>query len=221
MESIISIKNVSVRRDLSGSHKEILSNINFEFDRSILVVQGPSGAGKTSLIRLINGLSSPSKGHISVLGKPIQDWIPQGLRQKVGYVCQQAIALTDTARGDLNLSCELAGVDYDATWVKAGFRALGLSDSMLQQSVAQFSVGERQRFSLLRALCAKPKILLLDEPSSALDEARANDVHTFLLNLMEEGLRLVLIEHRPSLLDLYPKDRIQTLRLENGRRVST
>jgi putative ABC transport system ATP-binding protein len=216
MESIISFKQLSLTREDEKGPRPILSNINFLFEGSVLVIGGPSGAGKTSLIRMINGLSSPTSGSVSVFGKPTQDWNPRALRQQVGYVCQQPVALTQTAEEDLKLACHLSAQAYDVEIIKEMFEVLGLDEIMLNQSVTQFSVGERQRFAVIRALCAQPKILLLDEPTSALDEPRAHAMHALLMSRVKMGQTMVMIEHRPALLETYAGQDVQTLSLNKG-----
>ena len=218
---MISFNQVSLRLNSSEGPRLVLSGISCDAMKGILVIGGPSGAGKTSLVRMINGLSSPTEGEIHVLGKRIEEWTPKHLRQKVGCVAQQPVALTTSAEEDLKLAASLAEQNYDADFSKECFERLGLKVEMLSQSAANFSVGERQRFALVRALCAQPEILILDEPTSALDEDRAEDVHELLKEKSKAGLKLVLIEHRPALLEIYDSEKIQHLVLREGRMFSS
>jgi putative ABC transport system ATP-binding protein len=215
MESIITFSKVSYR--VGDQEREILSQISFESAKPVFILGGPSGAGKTSLLRLVNGLASPSEGLIKILGKPIDEWRPQTLRQRVGYMAQQSVALTDSAEADLQLAAELSGQEYDAEQAKLYFSKLGLGVEMLLQSAASFSVGERQRFALIRVLMTKPRLLLADEPTSALDEHHAAELHGLLKLEVEAGLNLLLIEHRPYLLKIYDDAAVQRIDLCEGR----
>ncbi len=184
-------KNVVVRRKLGDGERVILNGVSTNIDAPITVISGPSGAGKTTFIRLLNGLDSANEGTVLFHGEEVAELDPMELRRKVGFVAQQPAALAATGHAELQLAAQLAGVAFDDA-------VLGFCDQIeirerLDQNPADLSVGERQRLAIVRALAAKPEVLVLDEPTSAQDERRAKLVHEMLAS---SGAQLIIVEHR-------------------------
>jgi putative ABC transport system ATP-binding protein len=128
---------------------------------------GPSGAGKSTLLSLCNLFLTPQRGTVNIFGKNVLEWDVPSLRRQVGMVFQTPVMLPGTVLDNLRLGPKLRGetVDNIEPWLEA----VGLSPTVLQQPAQDLSGGQKQRLSLVRTLLNHPKILLLDEVTSALD----------------------------------------------------
>ena len=182
----------------------LLSDINFEISAGeIIAIFGPSGAGKSTLIRLMNRLDEPSFGMVYLEGQDYRQISPRKLRRRLGMVMQQPnlfpgsvaenIRFGPTAQGehldDERLSELLLGVDLE-----------GFAD----RDVAKLSGGDAQRVILARTLANKPEVLLLDEPTSSLDQAARQEVEETILSVLESGeVTCILVSH----------DRTQVMRM--------
>ena len=152
--------------------------------RGVTTLSGPSGAGKTTLLRCIAGLAQPRAGHLRWGAESWYDAsrgidVPVHLRG-VGYVSQQAHLFPHLdVRGNLDYGARRAGDRPGVADEPALLDALGVTP-LLGRHVRHLSGGERQRVAIGRALLARPRLLLLDEPVSALDERSTDDVHEAL-----------------------------------------
>jgi ABC-type sugar transport system ATPase subunit len=148
-----------------------LSNLNLSVPaRAYAVLMGKSGCGKTSLLEMLCGLRHPDSGRILLDGAEASS-LPPGMR-RIGYVPQDsALFPTYTVRENIAFAPRVQGCAASETRTRVDTLAeqLGITH-LLDRLPAQLSGGERQRTALGRALAAKPRILLLDEPLSALDE---------------------------------------------------
>lgn len=186
------------------------------------VLLGPSGAGKTSIVDLVLGLYRPTAGRILVDDCPLEDFDLHAWRAGIGYVPQECVLLHDTIRANVALGDEtLTDADVLRALQQAGAAELvtalpeGL-DTRVAEGGARFSGGERQRIALARALVRRPRLLVLDEITSALDEQTANDVAEQIRALV--GATTVLaITHGPELLAI--ADVVH--RIEKGRVAAT
>lgn len=162
-----------------------------------LAVVGPSGAGKTSLLRLCNRLDEPTAGVVQVLGRPLAEWPVRELRRQVGLVVQEPRLLGLTVRDNLELPWRLRGAAPDESRLREVMERLALPAELLARHEDALSVGQRQRVALARALVVPPAVLLLDEPTSGADPRTAERVLQTLLRLNgEAGLTLVMATHR-------------------------
>jgi len=167
----------------------------------LVVVVGPSGGGKSTLLRLLCGLEAPGAGRILLRGQPVETIPPPLLRRSLAYVGQQPVAVPGSVRDNLLLgfsfaaNADLAPPGDDG--LLAGLAGLELEGVALDAPAGDLSVGERQRLALLRTLLLGPEVLLLDEPTSALDPASKGVVERHLERLnREEGLAMLLVTHR-------------------------
>jgi osmoprotectant transport system ATP-binding protein len=142
---------------------------------------GRSGTGKSSLLKVINGLLRPEAGVVSVCGRPTLEWNPYELRRRIGYVLQE-IALFPhlTVHANVGLVPRLLG--WDATRIEARTAELldlvGLpASTFAARHPHELSGGQRQRVGVARALAADPPILLMDEPFGALDPITRGELH--------------------------------------------
>jgi ATP-binding cassette subfamily C protein len=169
---------------------------------SLTVLQGASGAGKTTLIDLLIGLYIPDKGVISLDGVPLADIDMRQWRRSIGYVPQELNLLHTTVRGNLTLSDPaISDEDIMAALDQAGAREFIMAmpqglDTHVGVMGSRLSGGQRQRIALARALVFKPKLLILDEVTSALDPETERAICE---NITKLGGRytIVAITHRP------------------------
>ncbi len=174
--------------------------VDFETPAGVTALFGPSGAGKTTIVDMIAGLRRPDSGQIELDGAVLFDSasgvdLAPRLR-RVGYVFQEGRLFPHlNVRNNLRFGAWFApkgatGPDFDTVVELLGLEAL------LGRSPAKLSGGERQRVALGRALLARPRLLLMDEPLAALDTARKSEILPFIERLRDEtGLPIVLVSH--------------------------
>ena len=167
-----------------------------------LVLLGRSGSGKTTALRLINGMSTPDSGEVVVEGRATTAWPSVELKRRIGYVIQEGGLFPHfTVARNVGLVPELIGpgAGWDAARIAARvpelLRVVGLSD-FGARFPGQLSGGQRQRVGVARALAADPAILLFDEPFGALDPVTRLDLQKEFLRLRAEfGKTSVFVTH--------------------------
>ena len=170
---------------------------------SFTVLSGASGAGKSTFLDLLGGLVEPTAGRILIDGVELTPALAPSWRRSIGYMAQEAFLFHDTIRANLAWSAPGAS---DERLLEAIHR-VGLSgllqslpkglDTIAGDRGANLSGGERQRLALARALLRKPRLILLDEPASALDAS--NEQHILeLIDSLRGTATIVLVTHRPS-----------------------
>jgi len=182
-----------VRR--SEGDRPILDGVDLEIARgAVTAIVGPSGAGKTSLLRLLNRLDTPDSGDVHFDGRPIVDYPVRQLRRLVAFVFQAPVMFEGTVRDNLQIAATLAQRPLDANTL---LRAAGLDTSYADRDATTLSGGERQRVSIARALATEPDALLLDEPTAALDPDVADTLMATIHTLSRDrGLTTVMVTHR-------------------------
>ena len=155
---------------------------------------GPSGAGKSTLLRLLNRLSDPEAGRIVFRGQDVREFDPQALRREVCLVPQLPALVEGTVADNLSFGVSFgSGAEADPDTL---LPLAGLDPSFSARDASQLSVGEQQRVMLARALALEPKVLLLDEPTSHLDEESRDVIESALSTLREtSGISLILVTH--------------------------
>lgn len=189
--------------------KTVLAGISASFaPKSVVSLVGPSGGGKTTLLRCLNGLESFDGGTIDIVGETIR---PGGekanratfarLRGRVGFVFQQWNLFTHrTAIGNIiEAPVHVRGESVSSATSRAKelLAKVGMEEHGAKYP-HELSGGQQQRVAIARALAMKPEVLLMDEPTSALDPERVQDVTELLVSLVREGLALVIVSHEMS-----------------------
>lgn len=180
----------------------ILSDVSFTVPAGgRLGIFGPSGAGKTSLLRLLNRLDEPAAGRILLDGVELRTIDPVTVRRRVGMVFQQPFLFQRSVLENLAYPLSLQGQTLPVERAEALLHEVGLPAEFLTRQAQQLSGGQQQRVAIARALVLAPEVLLLDEPSSALDEESARIMMDALLRRnAAQGLTLVMITHAPEML---------------------
>ena len=185
----------------SYGEREILNDFNMEIRRGeFLTIIGSSGSGKTTVLKLINGLISPTFGIIYVDGKDISKEDQTLLRRNIGYVIQ-GIGLFPHMTVRKNIAYVpglLNHRDKEKTRraVERLIDVVGLEQEMLDRYPSELSGGQRQRVGIARALAANPDILLMDEPFGAVDEITRKMLQNEILRIHEQlGVTIVFITH--------------------------
>ena len=188
---MIEYKNVVLRY----TEKEVLRDVNLRIEQGeFMVLVGPSGSGKTTMLKMVNRLLEPTNGDIYMDGKRIKDYDERELRLSTGYVLQ-AIALFPnlTVAENIALIPEMKGWSKEqiASKTEELLDKVGLpAADYAHRLPSELSGGEQQRIGIVRAIIAEPKILLMDEPFSALDAiSRTKDLHK------EFGMTTIFVTH--------------------------
>lgn len=194
---MIEYKHVALRY----TEKDILKDVNLRIeDGEFMVLVGPSGSGKTTMIKMINRLLEPTDGNIYMDGKRIKDYDERELRLSTGYVLQ-AIALFPnlTVAENIALIPEMKGWTKEQITSKTVelLEKVGLPASdYADRKPHELSGGEQQRVGIVRAMIGEPKILLMDEPFSALDAISRKQLQTLTKNLHKEfGMTTIFVTH--------------------------
>lgn len=188
----------------ADSGRKVLDGLNFSIQPGQrFAIVGPSGSGKSTLLNILGTLDRPSAGKVRIVGTdtlPLGDEALARLRgETIGFVFQLHHLLPQCSALENVLAPALALQSVD--WAETEKRALhllgrvGLEDHV-HKFPGQLSGGERQRVAVVRALINRPRLLLADEPTGALDAANASNLIDLLLEISEaEGVALVLVTH--------------------------
>ena len=194
---MIEYKHVALRY----TKKAILKDVNLCIeDGEFMVLVGPSGSGKTTMIKMINRLLEPTDGNIYMDEKRIKDYDERELRLSTGYVLQ-AIALFPnmTVAENIALIPEMKGWTKEQIASKTDelLDKVGLpAAEYAKRKPSELSGGEQQRIGIVRAIIGKPKILLMDEPFSALDAISRKQLQSLIKDLHKEfGMTTIFVTH--------------------------
>ena len=178
--------------------------------RGVTAVFGPSGSGKSTLLRLCNRLEVPTSGTVSFYGKYVAGIDPLWLRRRVGMCFQRPTPFPGTVADNLRV----ADPDASDARMRENLVRVGLAGSWLDRDATALSGGEAQRMCLARTLMAQPQVLLLDEPTSAVDAEAAGVIERAVRDLAADGIPALWVTHDSAQVER-AVDRV--LQIERGR----
>ena len=176
--------------------QRILANVSFDIKAGERVaVFGPSGAGKSTLIRLLNRLDEPTSGTVYIRGQDYRQIPPRRLRRRLGLVMQQPYLFPGTVADNLRFGPKAHGEALSDARIEALLKGVDL-EGLAEREVSTLSGGEAQRVNLARTLANEPEVLLLDEPTSSLDEESRHEVESTILSVLDaQGVTCLLVSH--------------------------
>ncbi|MGO4928525.1 ABC transporter ATP-binding protein [Fundicoccus sp. Sow4_F4] len=209
-QPIISLKRVGFQIN----SKSILSDITLDiYEGDSIALVGPSGSGKSTLLKLIGSLLSPTEGRIQFKGADLSQQNPIDYRQEVSYFFQNAVLFDETVRDNLAFPAEIRQETFDEKRAIEGLEKVRLNATYLTKEIHELSGGEKQRIALVRNLMYMPRVLLLDEVTSSLDQINRDIILNYVRQLNEaQGTTLLWITHNND--DLQYFNRV--LKVENG-----
>lgn len=183
---------------------EVLKGIDLRIEeQDYLVILGASGSGKSTLLNILSGLEKPEQGKVLYDGENIaslnESQLTKFRKDQVAFIFQQYYLLQDlTVEQNVKMGAYLAkNQDYLPI-----IEAMGLKEK-LHQYPSELSGGEQQRVAIARALAKKPKVLFLDEPTGALDEATGRQILSYIAQMKKElGFTLVMVTHNEHIAQL-------------------
>ncbi len=203
---LLEMKNICKDFPQGGETVHVLKRVNLSIEQGdYLAIMGPSGSGKTTLMNIIGCLDVPTSGTYRLNGENLAQATDNRLadvrNSTLGFVFQSFYLLPSlTARDNVALPLLYAGVSKRTRSRRAAeaLRMVGLSDR-IDFLPTQLSGGQQQRVAIARAMINRPKLLLADEPTGALDSASGQQVMDIFDELHDQGTTIVLITHAPEI----------------------
>ena len=216
MSAYVAMKDVTKVYQMGEVSIKACDGINFEIEKGqFVIIVGPSGAGKTTVLNILGGMDTATEGQVFVDGREISRLRGKGLiqyrREDIGFVFQFYNLMQNlTALENVELALQICRNPLDAETV---LREVGLEDRM-DNFPAQLSGGEQQRVAIARALAKNPKLLLCDEPTGALDYVTGKAILKLLQDTCrQKGMTVLVITHNSALTPM--ADRV--IHIQNGR----
>lgn len=211
-KNIISLENVVKTFEMGDTTVKALAGISFEIKASSFVsIMGPSGSGKSTCMNMIGCLDRPTSGRIYVDGintAEMSENALAALRNKtVGFVFQQYYLLPNlNVLENVMLPLRYQGISLDKRKKRASeeLDKVGLSDR-LKHRPSELSGGQKQRVAIARALVTRPKLLLADEPTGALDSETGHSVLDLFLKINKAGTAVIMVTHDQDIAALAPR----------------
>lgn len=215
-DAYVKLENVSKIYGTGEVKIVAVDGISFEIAKGeFVVIVGPSGAGKTTVLNILGGMDKPTSGKIYVDGRNIAGYSGRQLtsyrREDIGFVFQFYNLVPNlTALENVELALQICREPLDAATVLAEVGLKGRFGNF----PAQLSGGEQQRVSIARALAKNPKLLLCDEPTGALDYQTGKAILKLLQDMCrEKGMTVIVITHNSALTPMADK----VIRIKNGK----
>ena len=216
MKEFVRLQDITKVYKMGEIEIRAADEINFSVDKGeLVVIVGPSGAGKTTVLNILGGMDTATGGKLIVDGDDVTSYNSRQLteyrREDIGFVFQFYNLVPNlTALENVELALQICRDPLDA---KEVLEEVGLGDR-LNNFPAQLSGGEQQRVSIARALAKNPKLLLCDEPTGALDYNTGKAILKLLQNMCRErGMTVIVITHNQALAPM--ADRL--IHIKNGR----
>lgn len=213
--AFIEFENIKKEYTIGDIKITAVDSCSFSIEEGeLVVILGPSGAGKTTVLNLLGGMDSPSAGNIKVNGNEIHNYNKRKLieyrRNDIGFVFQFYNLVGNlTALENVELACQICP---DSLEPEVILSQVGLSERM-NSFPSQLSGGEQQRVAIARAIAKNPKLLLCDEPTGALDSVTGQRIIELLQKTCREmGMTTVLITHNAVIAEIADK----VIKIKNG-----
>ena len=213
--AFIEVKNLCKIYQMGEVKIKAIENVNFTIDKGeLVVILGPSGAGKTTILNILGGMDSPSSGSIIIDGTNISKYNSKELtkyrRYDIGFVFQfYNLVQNLTALENVSLANQICKNPKDA---KRSLKDVGLADR-INHFPAQLSGGEQQRVSIARALAKNPKLLLCDETTGALDSKTGKKIIKLLQDTCHKtNTTTIIITHNAIISEIADK----VIKVKNG-----
>jgi ATP-binding cassette subfamily B protein len=199
----VTFEHVSFSYETGG---EILDDISFDCEPGkMLALVGPTGVGKTTMTKLISRFYEPTKGRILIDGKDVNDVTIESLRQNISPVLQDTFLFNGTIAENIGYAVPEASLEEIMEAAKAANihkDILNMPDgynTLVGERGLRLSGGQKQRVAIARAIVNRPKLLLADEPTGALDTKSGDDVMELFEELNKDGVTIVMITHEPEI----------------------
>ena len=216
MDTFVKLENITKIYHMGEVEIRAVDGIDFSIQKGeFVVIVGPSGAGKTTVLNILGGMDTASGGRITVDGQDITKYSERQLtgyrRDDIGFVFQFYNLIPNlTALENVEMALQICRNPLDA---RAVLKEVGLEERM-DNFPAQLSGGEQQRVSIARALAKNPKLLLCDEPTGALDYNTGKAILKLLQEMCrEKGMTVIVITHNSALAPM--ADRV--IKIKNGK----
>lgn len=216
MDTFVKLENITKIYHMGEVEIRAVDGIDFSIQKGeFVVIVGPSGAGKTTVLNILGGMDTVSGGRITVDGQDITKYSERKLtgyrRDDIGFVFQFYNLIPNlTALENVEMALQICRNPLDA---RAVLKEVGLEERM-DNFPAQLSGGEQQRVSIARALAKNPKLLLCDEPTGALDYNTGKAILKLLQEMCrEKGMTVIVITHNSALAPM--ADRL--IKIKNGK----
>lgn len=195
--SILTMRQV----DFVVEEKPIINGINLQVNSGdYLTISGPSGGGKSTLLKLIATLLTPTSGEILFNNQAQASYPTTDYRKEVSYCFQQPTLFGDTVQDNLAFPFLVRGKAFEQAKVDHLLDLVDLPESYLTKKITELSGGERQRVALIRNLIFLPKVLLLDEVTVGLDSASKAIVKKLIQRVHADGVTILLVTHESDIL---------------------
>ncbi|MBY6292087.1 iron ABC transporter ATP-binding protein FetA [Enterobacter bugandensis] len=211
--AVLQIKDVGFR----VANNTILQHVGFNLSPGeFKLITGPSGCGKSTLLKIVASLLSPTEGTILFEGQDIASLSPESYRQQVSYCVQTPVLFGDTVFDNLIFTWQIRNKTPEPEKFIDDLARFGLAKETLTKSIRELSGGEKQRISLIRNLQFLPKVLLLDEITSALDDANKRNVNEIIHRYArEQNIAVLWVTHDSN--EITHADDVITLQPHGGK----
>lgn len=211
--AVLQIKEVGFR----VANNTILQHVGFNLSPGeFKLITGPSGCGKSTLLKIVASLLSPTEGTILFEGQDIASLSPESYRQQVSYCVQTPVLFGDTVFDNLIFPWQIRNKTPEPEKFIDDLARFGLAKETLTKSIRELSGGEKQRISLIRNLQFLPKVLLLDEITSALDDANKRNVNEIIHRYArEQNIAVLWVTHDSN--EITHADDVITLQPHGGK----
>lgn len=188
--SILQLKQLT----FEAQGKKILDNINYCVNEGEFIsIMGPSGSGKSTLLKIISSIITKTSGEIYYNDKPLESYDQSDYRKEVSYCFQSPVLFGKTVKDNLSFPYEIRDEEFDKEKAIQFLEEVGLPEDYLDKTINTLSGGEKQRVAIIRNIMYQPKILLLDEITSALDTVNSDIIWSWLSKMKKRTTMTVLM----------------------------